>query len=687
MHLDRDRLRSGLLLAGAIGFAVLGQYYFIQRREYLWDGVVFFGIALICFLRLAVLAAGTARVGREDHGLAPGWRQRARRILGQRRTAAVGLALLLNLAAARSANTRPPPASYHLSVLLWPASLVLLYATFSPFPHLLQYARRAVRHKPQHAAELALVVGLLFTGLLLRVWNLEHIPANLSGDEGTQGMWAVDVLEGRLRNPFSTGWFTVPTMSFFAQAASLQLFGQSMAGLRTLSALMGTASLVFTYLLARRSLGRQVALFALATLTFNHYHIHFSRLGSNQIADSLFAALSLWLLTEGLRRARSDTDGTKRNVRHWFLITGLTIGLSWYGYFGSRVIVLVIAAYLGAQTLAERAFLRRHARALVLMSLMAFMAVSPLLLHYADFPENLSARFNQVNFFRWLEAELGRPNHDSAFNLVARQVWRSISAFNYSLDPTYWYRARIPLLDFVSGILFVLGLAVAASQWRRAVARLILLWFGLAVIFGWILTENPPSSMRMLVATPAVALLVALGLEQLLVLARRVVGGRGAQWNRIGSTLLALAAVLNVHYYFSVYTPTRVYGNPTAETSTVLARYLHNRSVAGSYPQLGSTATQWGMRPFVYFYGPPFLYFDFGTIQFIARDVRGVSVPPLDQDPDFGSPVEGPTLFIVLRERLDELTAIQTQHPYGTLYEFHSEVDGRLMFVVYEVVP
>jgi 4-amino-4-deoxy-L-arabinose transferase-like glycosyltransferase len=702
MRLDRDQLKKGLLLIGTVGFATLGQFYFFWRREYVWDGVIFMSIALVCFAMLNRTTPARASLS---------WFRRLfqRRIGNQ--ALIISLALLLNLIAARSANANPPPHDYFASVVLWLTSLILFCVPFLNLDltsrTLTGWAGHVRARLYQSRIELALVAALLITGLVLRTWDLEHIPVNLGGDEGTQGMWAVDALEGRLRNPFTTGWFTVPTMSFFAQAASLRLFGASVAGLRTLSALVGTATLFFTYLLARRGLGQRIALFALAALTFNHYHIHFSRLGSNQIADPLFMTLTLWLLSEGLQRSRSadlpsvppaDTSkappspsgpGKLEKGGGWLLAAGLTMGLSWYGYFGSRAIALVVAAFLGWQALTEPGFLRRHAFALALMALVALMAISPLLLDYADHPENLSARFNQVNFFRWLENELARPDHDSTFNLVLRQVWRSFAAFNHTLDPTFWYRAQIPLLDLISGIFFILGVAVAVSRSRRShpTIRLVLIWFALTVTLGWVLTENPPSSMRMVIVAPAAALLVALGLNRLLTLARWAVGGHRSYWNATGLALLVAAAALNVHYYFIVYTPTRTYGNPSAETATVLARYLAD----SSKPREGLDLTAEELTPvpdeqsMVYFYGPPFLYYDFGAIRFIARDVPGVSVPPRDQDPDYHTQVTGRTLFIVLRERLDELEAIQARHPYGSLREFYSEVDGRLMFVVYEV--
>jgi hypothetical protein len=661
----------------------LGQFYLLNRREYLWDGIIFYAIALISFTRLIVVVTRPLNKTRPRPTL--NWREWIQSLSHHPRYLAAGIALLLNLTAARAANSQPPPADYTFSTGLWLTSLVLFFGAFfldrrplheerQPMNRVIRDSLRFLKHDQRFQTEVMLVLTLTVIGLLLRAWDLEHIPANFSGDEGTQGVWALDALAGRLRNPFATGWFTVPTMSFFAQAASLRLFGTSVAGLRTLSALIGTATLVFTYLLARRTLGRRVALFGLALLTFNHYHVHFSRLASNQIADAFFMTLTLWFLTEALQRKRGE---------RWYLAAGLTLGLSWYGYFGSRVILLVVVLYLAIRTRAETSFWSRHARSLILMGLMAFLVVSPLLLYYANFPENFSARFNQVSFFRWLENELNRPDHDSTFELVVRQVWRSISAFNHTLDPTFWYRAQIPILDFVSGILFVLGLAIVLIRPIRSGLQLLLIWFSLAIIFGWILTENPPSSMRMVIIAPAIALIAALGLDWLLSLAQRALGGERKQWNQVGLGILTLAALLNIVYYFIVYTPTRVYGNPSAETATVLARYLQGQVTESDRQTWGVSQAESG-RSYVYFYGPPFMYYDFGTLGFMVRGMPGVSVPPRDQDPDFETQVTGPTYFVVLRERLEELPAIQAQYPEGRLQEFRSSADYRLMFVIYE---
>ena len=61
-----------------------------------------------------------------------------------------------------------------------------------------------------------LVISFLAVlAFLLRIWNVASIPFTLSGDEASHGLESLRVMSGEIRNPFSTGWLSVPTMSFF----------------------------------------------------------------------------------------------------------------------------------------------------------------------------------------------------------------------------------------------------------------------------------------------------------------------------------------------------------------------------------------------------------------------------------------------------------------------------------------
>ena len=320
----------------------------------------------------------------------------------------------------------------------------------------------------------------------------------------------------------------------------------------------------------------------------------------------------------------------------------------------------------------EYRFLARYRRLLLILLMAALVVAGPLLFHYADHPENLVARSRQVSIFGsgWLAREQAITGR-SAASLLLQQFWRSASAFHHTLDPTFWYHPAVPLLDVVSGVLFVIGMVWAAAHRRWPANGLLLLWFWSALFLGWVVTENPPSSQRLVIAAPALAILVGLGLNWLMALGRRVFGGGPRFREGVAVMTLVAVAVLNLHYYFVVYAPTRVYGNPTAEVGTELGRALARQD--DGYV--------------VYFHAPPFMYWGFGTLQFLAQGVEGMDVLPPGEGEVLQPDLSRGARFVFLPERLGELEAVRAQIPGGVEVPVHSIVDGRLLYVSYEVAP
>jgi 4-amino-4-deoxy-L-arabinose transferase-like glycosyltransferase len=661
----RERRVSVLLLTIGLGFALLGQYYFTYRREYVRDGVLFWAIAIYS---LGLLLWWTTRRAGGGH---PRRLHMRTPELGLHTLAALGGAGLSVLAGELA---RQPGTSDFTGILwLWLIGVAWFLLAFvrgsslasTRAPLLVVRLARWLRDHWRDAAGLA---ALLSLALVVRAVDLEHIPANLGGDEGTQGVAAIELLGPPLGNPFATGWFSVPTMSFLAYGIALRVFGETVAGLRALSALVGTVTVLTTFLLARELWGRRVAWMMGIALACCHYHIHFSRLGSNQIFDGLFMTLALWLFVRALRS----------KSRLLFALTGVVTGLGWYTYFGARLVGIILAVYLAWRVIVEYRFVARYGRLLLISLCAALVVLAPLLVYYVDRPADLVSRSRQVSIFAsgWLEREQQITGR-SAMSLLLEQFWKAISAFNYTLDPTFWYHSSVPLLDFVGGGLFVLGLVWAMAHCRGPANGLLLIWFWLALGLGWVLTENPPSSQRMTVIAPALAVLIGLGLDWLMVLGRNILGPvattvRGPEWrpwNYVAGWVLVMVAVFNLRYYFWDYTPIRIYGNPTAEVATEFSRYLSRQD--------GDSI--------VYFYGPPFMYWNFGTLAYMARGVEGIDVLPQGEGETPIPDLRRGARFFFHPERLGELPAVQERFPGGENRSAYSSADGRLLYVLYEV--
>jgi 4-amino-4-deoxy-L-arabinose transferase-like glycosyltransferase len=519
----------------------------------------------------------------------------------------------------------------------------------------------------------AWAVALVVLGaFVLRLGALGSVPFTFSGDEANHGLEAVKVLSGEIRNPFGTGWFSMPTMYFFLQSVSLAIFGPSVFGVRFPSACVGTLAVATTFFLVRRLAGRQAALAtALAVATY-HVHVHFSRIGLNNIADTLVVSAALLFASRAL-------SGTRRRLLDWAAI-GCMCALALYAYPGARVVMVVVPAVLALQVVSEPRRFWRSRGAGIATALVSFLVVgAPMLQCAARFPADFHGRMNQAGIVQsgWLAEEVARTG-SSVGAIVFDQFRRAVLAFNYYPDRRDVYGLEAPLLDPVSGTLFLLGLgyALVAALARRRDRRLALMvvWWWAAMLLGGMLTETPPAIARLVTLTIPTCFFIVLALQ-------RVLGAiRGALLPRLPVDVTVLAAVAvfgasSVLYYFADYSPRRVFGGPHAELATILAPVFQDHQRTHD----------------VAFLGPPFMYWGFPTMTYLAPEVHGTDVgSPLTEPPPSEWRVPGRGLFIVvLPQRLDELEWLRRTFSEDTVVtEIRSEGTAHgFLGSVYEVPP
>lgn len=512
-----------------------------------------------------------------------------------------------------------------------------------------------------------LVCGILLCALFLRVWHIESLPFTLSGDESAQGLEAIRVLKGNLTNPFATGWLGVPTMSFFFNSLSIHWLGQTIFALRLPWAFVGTITVLFTFLLVQQLKGTRMALVTAVLLAVYHYHIHYSRLGSNQVADPLFLAASLYFLYRGL-----DQD----QLFDWAL-AGSIAGLAFYFYAGARLTVIVLLAVLAYDFLgAPRTFWRKRGWG-VLTAVGGFLVFAGPMIQYAiRFPSEFNARLNVVGIIQsgWLEREVVIRGQSTAA-ILFDQFCRAFLAFNYYPDRTVWYGLREPLLNPIWGMMFLVGLLYSTLRLvgpghDKRLAPMVAWWWG-GMILGGMLTESPPSSQRLITLAVPVCFFLCLTLWELVHLLRKTFWGVSVDfWLGIG--VLAFATY-SITLYFSDYTPRHIYGGPHAELATTIA------------PELNELKKDHR----IVFVGAPIMYWGFATLPYLVpqADAGDVIEPLTTIDTlDYLSPNKG-VVFIVLPERLGELNAIRAAFPKGQEESIHSSADDRTMAVLYVVDP
>jgi dolichyl-phosphate-mannose-protein mannosyltransferase len=540
---------------------------------------------------------------------------------------------------------------------LWLVSIALLLAGARLAERDEQGTRRKLRLERREVIFLGAVTG---TALLVRTIELGTLPDNFSGDEGEMGSVARTVLGGDNRDPFTTGWLGHPTLWFFLQALSLQLFGDTVFGLRMLSALLGAAAVPLVYVFARQAFGRSVAVVAAVLLSVFHFHIHYSRIGLNNIADPDFMLISLAAFLSGLR------SGSPFKLA----IAGVAAGTAQHFYFGSRLVPLVLVAVVVHQLLVGGARLVRASRYLPLTLLGFWIGYGPgvrvPLYHW----NNFNARLAVVGIFQsgWFDER--RALGESTLEILARQTSRSMGAYTHVVDrsPNYW--PQMPLLDPVTAAFFLLGIGLCIFAWRRAESAAVVAWLAGTIVAGGILIVNTPESPRYVTSAPAVCVVAALAIV-------RSASGISVAFPPlqriapalIGALVIGLAA-WNLNFYFREYSPRNSYGFRRTEETTAIGRYLHERG-AGS---------------FAYFFGAPWTFLNVGTIRFLAPEVAGIDVlEPLERGQKLpAGPVNRRPLLLFLPARFHELSVARGRYPHGVVRTFLAKVDRKPLFFAYE---
>jgi 4-amino-4-deoxy-L-arabinose transferase-like glycosyltransferase len=487
------------------------------------------------------------------------------------------------------------------------------------------------------------VAAIVLLAFGLRIWQLGSIPYTLGGDEGEQGVEILRVLSGKLTNPFVTGWYSVPTLSFFFNAPTVALFGNTSFGLRLVWVLVGTASVLVTYLLVKELKGTRLALFTAALVATYHYHIHYSRLGSNQISDTLLVGLTLFFLMRAYSRGK------------WldWALAGTVAGIGQYFYAGGRlalILGLLLVIYLWVQ---DRFKITRSKLVGVgIFIIAALVAGGPMFAYAINHPNDYNARANQIGILQngWLVNEALRTDKPQG-EILLDQFWRATLAFNAYPDRTGWYGLDAPLLDRLSGTLFILGI-FSATLWSLRDRRLapMAAWWWSAILTGGMLTDTAPSSQRLITTSIPAMFFVAWAIEHFVAaLGRRLPQIAAAA---AGVAVVLLLGIISINIYFNEYTPQRLFAGEHAMIGTMLSEHV--------IQDLGSD-TQ------IYFFGAPRMYINIGTVRYLIPDINKVDL--LDRLESPFEPEEIPEnstlLFIFLPERLDELEWVRQIYPEG----------------------
>ena len=540
-----------------------------------------------------------------------------------------------------------------------------------------------IARRPWVGQALPLLV-ILGVAAYLRLHDLTDLPPPLHPDEAGQGISGLELMDGK-QPLLGFGWAYHLNTAYLLSGLVLKLFGATVWNLRVTEAAFGITAVVVTYLLGRSMFSWRVGLVASALLAFNHFALAFSRIGlvnQQSMTVQLVAFLLLW---EVFRRRRPLLTA----------LGGAAAGAGLYLYFASWVVPVI----LGAVLLWAAVFRLRDARTVRYLGLWAVFGFMVLVVPWLAFPvlnlENFRERPTDVFILPEMEGHKERWQTDSALEVLRQQAIHTVRIFFRGGDTSNQYGYDAPLLDPFTRWFFLLGLAIAVILLLRPPYAFLLLWFGITLVIGGVLTESPPFMPRLVGMIPATMLLTALGMVKPLELIvrrwpsrsntdsgmlRRALPMGRLLLPRVSLIALGIITFLSFQWHYKAY-----FLEYPSTPHTVVWPWIEPMSSIGGYLSTQEEGTM------VYLFRTPAVFLDHASVRFYVygRRLHLNDVKCSAGSCDIPRPGDGKTVYIFVPETRDGLAAVKREFPQGVLKSFagNAEPQGARFqqFAAYEV--
>lgn len=382
--------------------------------------------------------------------------------------------------------------------------------------------------------------------LAVRLWKLDTLQSEMYGDITIVYEYVRDVVNGVWPFYFA---LSVGPLYHYLIVPVVWIAGLSYHGFKLASVIVSLGALTFTYLVARRLVGSAFAILATFIAGISFWLLIFSRLGNVPIVVPLLTMAALWLMVRYVEEHN-----------RWYLYAcsaACALGLYTYpqGYFLAPTMVMtLLALYLTGFRMRGREWFTFFAIfVLCALPFVSMVIKDPGIFTVGYLGEKIQAQ-------------------GSALAALLRNTVTAFGAYNFAGDQVFRSNPLgRPHLDFLSGILFIIGIFYWLQKPRRKAGLLLLVPFlalhipSILVISG---SGEVPSAVRTLGVAPIAYILAASGLWALFHLIQQ---RRGMRWAwTVSAIMLLLITAANLRSYFVDYISDMPYHN------TPIARLITN---------------------------------------------------------------------------------------------------------------
>lgn len=393
----------------------------------------------------------------------------------------------------------------------------------------------------QHWPDLALIVALFLTALVINLYKVEAVTPGMWGDEVTIAMAGEKVLSSKEFTPFVSVNNGHATPLLYLEGMAIKLFGRTLTAVRIPSLLFGALSIVCFYILLRLFFDKYLSFLTANIMAFSYPHLVISRLAYEITASLFFQILSLIFIYLYYKKGAS----------RYAVGLALSIGAGLYTYVGFRTFAIIALIIFAALTLKQSVQFKTGLLKLFLMASCLFISSAALI------------SFSLNNFDKVME----RTKSLSVFgqNLPAAEVLKEIGGASTRLshiflsngDPSARTNpAGVSIFDFVTTIFSLAGALFLAKTNKKFFLISLLLWIPPVINDIFSLERIPefhyyglghPNTLRIAGILPIVFFWTAYGIQ----LSKNLFAGHKQFTPYIPGLIASIIIIINWNNYFN----------------------------------------------------------------------------------------------------------------------------------------
>ncbi|MCX7698774.1 MAG: glycosyltransferase family 39 protein [Candidatus Goldbacteria bacterium] len=545
---------------------------------------------------------------------------------------------------------------FESSIVIYGILSVFIGFVFLIFFYVNNYKENSDTYKMPFKIEIILLTFILLVGIYMRIFNLEKIPAGIWFDEAQNGNEVINILENDEITVFIPRFTQMPAMFFYIAAFLCKIFGVDIITLRAVSIITGVLCIIAFYFLIKHLFkDSRYALGGAFLLATSRWHITFSRLAFLGMLSVLLIIIFFYFYFKTIDEKRKDCA----------LYSGFTLGLSLYSFtlpyfaviyaFSHNIFILVKGPVI---------YFKKYFKFFLILFLMLIITSFPLLFYAFKNFNDFTARVKDVSIMNDIKSE-------KSIMPVFRNIYRYLLTFNFAGDYNGRHNLyKKPLLDEVTGVLFILGFLI--SLIRKSYRKYFFLF--LLMLLPGILTVNieAPQAYRILGASPFVYLLVLIALKEIMNVLLNIKGNK-IFLDIFLITVLITSGVINYNQYFILYPKEKASYMDFSPEANGIGKFINENQK--DYYILVSKAQNmygfyfWEQRQILQFMTYKRSKFDY------LEDYNRITVDKL---------IEKKGIAVIVRPSDEKyIERIEREYPDARKKDFINYFNGEILYIVY----